>query len=130
MSYGGVYVKDLNRLELFDAMDARRTTAATDKIFMEFSCNGHLMGELFELSEAPELKMAVHGTAPISRVTLVRNEADYQVFEPEAASTAFTRDFTDEKPEPGEYRYYFRVEQVDGNMGWTSPVWVKMKRSV
>ncbi|MCH1408329.1 MAG: hypothetical protein L7V87_04800 [Verrucomicrobiales bacterium] len=40
-----VYVKELDRGELFDAMDARRTVAATDKIFMEFSCNGRLMGK-------------------------------------------------------------------------------------
>lgn len=127
LSYGGVYVKDLDRLDLFDGMDARRTVAATDKIFLEFSCNGHLMGEIFDLDEAPELKIAVHGTAPISRITLVRNEEDYQVFEPEGESSDFTETFVDEKPEPGEYRYYVRVEQVDGNMGWTSPVWVNVK---
>jgi len=124
LSYGGVYVKELDRGKLFDAMDARRTVAATDKIFMEFSCNGHLMGEEFETSEAPTLEMKVKGTAPITRVTLIRNEKDYEIFEPQAISAEFAKTFVDEKPEPGEYRYYVRVEQGDGNMGWTSPVWV------
>lgn len=127
LSYGGVYVKQLDREHLFDAMDARRTVAATDKIFMELSCNGHLMGEEFETKEAPTLEMKVLGTAPITRVTLIRNEADYKVFEPQGTSSEFTKTFTDEKPDPGEYRYYFRVEQADGNMGWTSPVWVTVK---
>jgi hypothetical protein len=27
----------------------------------------------------------------------------------------------------GENRYYVRVEQVDGNMAWSSPVWVTRK---
>ncbi len=127
LSYGGVYVKKFDRKGIFDAMDARRTTAATDKIFMEFSCNGHLMGEMFETDQAPTLTISVSGTAPISRVTLVRNEEDYEVFDPQAVSNEFSKTVIDEKPEPGEYRYYLRVEQVDGNMGWTSPVWVTVK---
>ncbi|MEM6916710.1 MAG: hypothetical protein AAF491_09115, partial [Verrucomicrobiota bacterium] len=127
ISYGGVYVKNLDRKHLFDAMDARRTVAATDKIYLEFSCHGHLMGEELETSEAPTLEMKILGTAPIARVTLIRNETDYEVFEPEEVSSDFTKTFVDEKPEPGEYRYYLRVEQVDGNMGWTSPVWVTVK---
>ncbi len=127
LSYGGVYVKQLNRESLFDGMDARRTVAATDKIFMEFSCNGHFMGEELEATESPSFEIGVKGTAPISRVTLVRNEEDYRVFEPEASSHEFAKTFVDEMPAAGEYRYYVRVEQVDGNMGWTSPVWVTLK---
>ena len=60
-----VYVKELDRGELFDAMDARRTVAATDKIFMEFSCNGRLMGEEFETSEAPTLDFAGLGDGEV-----------------------------------------------------------------
>ena len=127
ISYGGVYVKELNRKEIFDAMDARRTTAATDKIFMEFSCNGHLMGEEFETSETPSIKIKVHGTAPIRKVTLIRNEQNYEVWEPSSEEFDFSISFKDEKSKRGEYRYYLRVEQIDGNMGWTSPVWVTVK---
>lgn len=39
---------------------------------MQFSCNGKVMGEEFETEDAPELKIVVHGTAPISKVTLVK----------------------------------------------------------
>ena len=127
ISYGGVYVKEFDRKNLFDAMDARRTCAATDKIFMEFSCNGHMMGEIFDAEGAPSFEIAIQGTAPISRVTLVRNEQDYQVYEPNTESKEFTRSCTDETPVKGENRYYVRIEQGDGNMGWTSPVWVTVK---
>jgi hypothetical protein len=127
ISYGGVYVKELNRKEIFDAIDARRTVAATDKIFMEFSCNGHLMGEEFETSEAPSIKIKIHGTAPIRKVTLIRNEQNYEVWEPSPEEFDFSILFKDEKPKLGKYRYYLRVEQIDGNMGWTSPVWVNVK---
>lgn len=127
ISYGGVYVKKLDREGIFEAMDARRTTAATDKIFMEFSCNGHLMGEAFETAESPAFEIRINGTAPIKRVTLIKNEEDFQVFEPESKSNEFSRDFTDDSAAAGENRYYVRVEQVDGNMGWTSPVWVQFR---
>lgn len=127
LSYGGVYVKNLDRKNLFDAMDGRRTVAATDKIFMEFSCNGHVMGEEIDSAEPPAFQIKIHGTAPISKVTLIRNEKDYQIFKPEQESVDWTEEFIDGKTVPGEYRYYLRVEQIDGNMGWTSPVWVNVK---
>ncbi|MDF1862066.1 MAG: hypothetical protein P1U87_17750 [Verrucomicrobiales bacterium] len=124
VSYGGVYVKEFTREALFDAMDVRRTVAATDKIYMEFSCNDHMMGGIFETEEPVTLTMAVAGTAPLSRITLVRNEEDYQVYTPDVSSSDFSATFTDKAPTSGENRYYLRVEQSDGNMGWTSPVWV------
>ena len=37
-------------------------------------------------------------------------------------------EFTDADPIKGENRYYVRVEQTDGNMAWTSPVWVTYKK--
>ncbi|MEM9280913.1 MAG: hypothetical protein AAGA96_03740 [Verrucomicrobiota bacterium] len=127
VSYGGVYVKEFSREGIFDAIDARRTTAATDKIYMELSCNGHLIGETFETADALTLEINIHGTASISRVTLVRNEKDHQIWEPASHDIHFETTFQDETPETGEHRYYLRVEQLDGNMGWTSPVWVTVK---
>ncbi len=125
ISYGGVYVKEgFTREGVFDAMDARRTCAATDKIFMEFSCNGHLMGEIFESNKESEFKISIKGTAPLSRVTLVRNEEDYHQFELATEAADFEGIYSDQKPVAGENRYYLRVEQVDGNMGWTSPIWI------
>jgi hypothetical protein len=94
---------------------------------MEFSCNGHLMGEEFDTSEAPSIKIKIHGTAPIRKVTLIRNEQNYEVWEPSPQEFDFSISFKDEKPKPGKYRYYLRVEQIDGNMGWTSPLWVNVK---
>ncbi len=125
ISYGGVYVKKFDRAGVFDAMDARRTIAATDKIFMEFSCNGRPLGESLTTSTPPVLRLSVAGTAPVARVTLVRNEKEFKTWEPDSAN--FATEFTDRNPLHGENRYYLRVEQSDGNMGWTSPVWATFK---
>jgi hypothetical protein len=125
-SFGGVYVEEVSRRGIVEGLRVRRSTAATDKIFVEFSCNGRPMGEVFEAAGKPELKFAVDGTAPLKRLTLVRNEADYSTWEP--GKPAFEGGFTDAAPLEGENRYYLRVEQTDGSMAWSSPVWVTVKK--
>jgi len=126
VTFGGVYVKKFDRPGVFEAADARRTIAATDKIFMEFSCNGRMLGEIFKTSDKPTMKIAVKGTAPLASVTIVRNEKNYKTFTPTGGKD-FQAAFTDDKPVSGENRYYIRIIQKDGNMGWTSPVWVTFK---
>ncbi len=124
-SYGGVYVKDFTREGIIEGLNARRTIAATDKIFVEFSCNDKLLGTEIAVSGKPVLKIKVDGTAALKRITLVRNEQNHQQWEPNAKT--FEQTFTDESPIAGENRYYLRVEQSDGNMAWSSPVWVQVK---
>lgn len=123
-SFGGAYVEEDSRLGIIRAFQSRLTVAATDKIFVEFSCNAHPMGAIFSTRDKPSLQFAIEGTASLKRVTLVRNETDYQVFEPRGK--IFTHHLIDENPLAGENRYYLRVEQIDGNMAWTSPVWVTL----
>ena len=81
-SFGGVYVKDFTREGIIEGLNARRTIAATDKVFVEFTCNGHLMGTEIELAGKPYLAWKVDGTADVKRVTLVRNEKDLKQWEP------------------------------------------------
>lgn len=124
-SYGGVYVKEFTREGIIEGLNARRTIAATDKIFVEFTANGNMLGTVIEVEGKPSLKWKIEGTARLSQVTLVRNEENYRQWTPEAKS--FEQDFADESPVPGENRYYLRIEQSDGNMAWSSPVWVYVK---
>jgi len=125
-SYGGVYCEEFTREGIIEALDQRRTIAATDKIYLNFTCNDRPLGSIFETEENPRLWFRVDGTAPIKRITLVRNEEDWKTFGPFAESL-FETSVTDEAMLDGENRYYVRVEQVDGNMAWSSPVWVTRK---
>ncbi len=127
-SYGGVYAESFTREGIMDALDARRTVAATDKIYLQFTCNDKPLGSIFETSEAPELTVRVEGTAPIDRVTIIRNEMDYKSFTPKSSDPAYEVTFADPEPIEGENRYYVRVIQSDGNMAWASPVWVTYKK--
>ncbi len=124
-SYGGVYVKDFTREGIIEGLNARRTIAATDKIFVEFTCNDHLLGTEIAVTGKPVLKFKVEGTAVLKRITLVRNEQNRQQWEPNTKT--FEQTFTDDSPVAGENRYYVRVEQADGNMAWSSPLWVQTK---
>ncbi|MBI5775535.1 MAG: hypothetical protein HZA89_17580 [Verrucomicrobia bacterium] len=125
-SFGGVYVENFTREGIIEGFKARRSIAATDKIFVEFSCDGKPMGSICSTGGKPELKFGVNGTAALSRVTLVRNEANYKVWEP--GKREFEGTFTDAAPLASENRYYLRVEQADGNMAWSSPVWVTVNK--
>lgn len=124
-SFGGVYVEDFTREGIIDGFKARRTCAATDKIFVELGCGTHLMGEAFETTGRPTLSFLVEGTAAIARITIVRNEQNHHVIEP--GSRTVRAEWTDDAPVQGENRYYLRIEQNDGNMAWSSPLWVTVK---
>lgn len=126
VSYGGVFCKEFDREGIIEGFDARRTIAATDKIYLNFTCNGDLLGSEIVTEEDPKLWLRVDGTAKLKRVTIVRNEKNWKVYE-EIGRTTLEKDVTDEKMLKGENRYYIRVEQEDGNMAWSSPVWVTRK---
>ncbi|MFC1596546.1 hypothetical protein ACFL5Q_01180 [Planctomycetota bacterium] len=128
ISFAGVYLKTFDRDGLFEAIRARRTVAATDKILMHVSCNGHTLGEEFSTTERPTLALFVDGTAPLETVTVIRNEAVVYSRRITGDASTYEGTYRDEQPLPGENRYYLRVEQTDGNMGWTSPVWVNFER--
>ena len=128
ISFAAVYMDSFDREGLFEAIRARRTFAATDKILMHLSCNGHTLGEAFSTTERPALKLYVDGTAPLANVTVIRNEAVIYSRRVTDGASTYEGTFRDEQPLPGENRYYLRVEQTDGNMGWTSPVWVTFER--
>lgn len=128
VSFGGVYAESFDREGIMDAIDARRSIAATDKIFLQYTCNDKPLGSIFTTDATPELKIHVEGTAPIARVTIVRNETDYKTFTPSTDDKTFEQVFADPSPIAGENRYYVRVIQTDGNMAWASPVWVTYKK--
>ncbi len=125
-SYGGVYCKEFTREGIIEAMDNRRTIAATDKIYLNFTCNGEPLGSFVKTEKAPKLWLKVDGTGPFKRITIVRNEKDWKHFN-EFDGKTFEKTISDEEMLEGENRYYVRVIQRDGNMAWSSPVWVTKK---
>jgi hypothetical protein len=125
MSFAAVYAKGLDRQSIFEALKARRTYAATDKILLDFSINDGLMGEEIRVAGKPELKVAVEGTTPIIQIDIIKSGKFVYEVRPGAVKAQFN--FRDESYHGEETFYYVRVIQQDKNMAWASPIWVKPK---
>lgn len=121
-AYAGVYAEGRDRRAILEAIRARRTFGATDKIVMELRSGEHLMGEEIEVEEAATFHARIVGTGPIRRVDIIRDGEFVCTREPGAAADEF--DIMLDVP-PGETSYfYLRCIQEDNEMAWCSPIWV------
>jgi len=123
-----IYAPELTREALLDALRERRcygTTAA--RIFLDVRVNGHLMGEEIELKAGEPITVTASatGAGDIDRIELCRSNQFIYTRPGKGRNAEFT--FTDLKPLDGTSYYYVRVQQKDGELAWTSPVWVTRK---
>lgn len=134
ISYALVLAENNSREALLKAMKQRHTYAATDNILAEFTCQTGgktwMMGDEFTAAEAPRLTVKLKGTAPFAKVTLVKDDVEFVLGEPNKAEVEFT--WTDPKPVAGQTSYYYvRGEQAkqgtetNGELVWASPMWIK-----
>lgn len=123
-----ILAKRLTREALFTALKVRRCYATTgSRILLDFRVNGVPMGGVVQKeADCREVKVEVKvaGTAPLEKVEVVRdNQVVYTHF-PDSWSTKFIwRDSS--TLSTLQTFYYLRVSQVDGEMAWSSPVWIK-----
>jgi hypothetical protein len=126
ISYGVVLTDNLSRQGIIDAFKQRHCYAATDNIIVEFRCEKYMMGDIFETDRLPSFEIKVIGTAPVAKVSILRDSKYLHVAEPKKQEATVT--FTDMNPTAGKTSYYYvRVEQSDGNLAWASPMWVTHK---
>ncbi len=131
ISYAIIYAREATREAILEAMKLRRTYAATDNIIADVRSTAggreHLMGEEFTTSEAPKLKIHLHGTGPFASVVLIKDNDVAQSWQPRQAT--FDAEWTDPRPTPGKTSYYYvRGEQADGELVWASPMWITYKK--
>ncbi|HYM12009.1 MAG TPA: hypothetical protein VEU62_14825 [Bryobacterales bacterium] len=122
VSYAVLYVTGVTREEILAAIRARRAYAATDNILVDFRLNGHLMGEAFASGATQRLTAHIEGTGAIRKVEVIRNNQYIHTQPGAGASLDFT--YVDNAPLAGESYYYIRVEQADGQLAWSSPIWI------
>jgi len=81
------------------------------------------MGDAFTTSTAPSFQVKLTGTAPFSKVVIVKNNQYVYSQEPKSANVSFA--WRDANPTPGKASYYYvRGEQENGELVWASPMWV------
>jgi hypothetical protein len=103
-------------------MKARRSFAATDNIFAEIRMGDAFMGDIFRATATLPLTVYASGTGPIAQVQVIKNGRI--VYTAPGGGTEMRFTYTDQAAQPGESYYYVRLEQQDGQLCWSSPIWV------
>jgi hypothetical protein len=124
MSYACVWAREKTREAIFEALAARRTYAATDRIALDVRIGETLMGEETR-ADGGEVTISVRalGTAPIKDIEIVRSGEVIATLHPEGSR--IDTNHVDRTPLPGESYYYVRLLQDDGALAWGSPIWVR-----
>ncbi|MHB9035885.1 MAG: CehA/McbA family metallohydrolase domain-containing protein [Armatimonadota bacterium] len=125
VQHGGMVAflaKDLTRDSVWDAWWNRRVYAATtDRIYIDFQIDGHLMGEEFETAGKPKIEFTVHGCDDKFDVFLIKNNDVIKTTH--ATDGTAKMSFADDTYDKSSY-YYLRVVQDNGEWAWSSPIWV------
>ena len=120
-----VLAPELTREAILDACRRRRTYGTTAaKVFMDVRVNGRLMGEVLSVPEGQPAKVSVNvvGAGKIRQVEVVKDNQFVYLATPPGREAQFV--FEDTAPRQVRSFYYVRVIQDDGEIGWSSPVWV------
>ena len=125
-----VYAEDLTRESIFDSIKKRRTYGTTGpRIGLWFEINNHIIGEEVSLSGNPTIYVKLKGEKEIHKIEVIKhieNSSQYPFLTvhseyPDQREFEFKwtdTDFTENS------LYYIRVTQKDGEMAWSSPIWL------
>lgn len=119
-----VWARDKTRASILEAIRARRTFGTTAaRIQIDFRVNGHLMGEAAPKSDGPvSVSADVRGAGMIAKIEICRNNEFIYSVDP--GSSEASVEYEDMAPVAGSSYYYLRVTQSDGEIAWSSPVWL------
>ncbi len=141
-----VVAAEHSRERIFEALRKRKCYATTGvKMIISFRISGAEMGDAIDTQTKPGLAvirfMTAHiaGTSKLETVEIIRNGQVLKTYYPDSFKfdlQEFDRDFIetimlhseikgagDTEKSPFIY-YYLRVIQSDGQIGWSSPIWV------
>jgi hypothetical protein len=122
ISFCVVLAERHDREAILAALKQRRCYAATDNIIADVQSGRHLMGEEFKTDAPPKLTMHFVGTQAIARIDVLRDSKVVHTIKP--GKKEYDGDWTDPQPEAGVHYYYVRLEQENGELAWTSPMWI------
>jgi len=129
-----VYAQELTRQSLFEALRARRCYATSfEKILVWIEAEGKPMGSDIEANSA-EIDILVSSTyEPLIEVVVIKNGEVIARFGDFGEMQGFNRErktfhltWHDDNFSR-ESSYYVRATQIDGDMAWSSPIWIKPK---
>ncbi|HTM49305.1 MAG TPA: hypothetical protein VL285_11505 [Bryobacteraceae bacterium] len=122
VSYAVLLAEDTSREGILNAIRARHAYAATDNIILDVRSGDHVQGDIFTAEGRPKIQIRVEGTGPVEKIEVVKNNKFVFSSRPGKASVNVT--YEDGEAKAGESYYYVRVMQADGQMAWSSPMWI------
>jgi len=137
ISYAVVWSEEPSRQAILEAFQRRHCYAANDNIVLDVRCGEQMMGDVFTLDKKPTLDIAVIGTKPIERLSVIRgvgNQAPEYVYDGKFSQREVKLNWCDEDAQRGATSYYYvRVEQSTsgggyGALAWSSPMWITYEK--
>ena len=128
MSYAMIVAEEFTRESMFAALKARHAYAATDNIVLDLQAEDaggrrYIMGDIMESDRPPRLLIRAVGTDRIKQFVIVKNQEIVYTSHPNHEEYSF--EYRDRDFRPGANYYYVRVVQNDGQVAWSSPIWVE-----
>ena len=122
----GVIVKNKTKEEIFNSLKERRVFATSGtKIQVSFKINDAWMGEEVISKTPPKIKFEVLGSSKIKYAILVRDNKNLLYLGKDLHEGRGVRtEYIDKDLSVGEHWYYIRLIQDNGEMAWSSPIWV------
>ena len=129
ISYAATIAEEFTREGMLDAMRKRHSYGATDNIVLDYRLRTadreYLQGDILTTDSDFRLSVRVIGTTPIRQIDIIRDQTF--LYNRQNLDADVSLEFADADVEPGEHLYYVRVIQNDGNMAWSSPIWVTVE---
>ena len=122
----GIYAEELTRESLWDAIKKRRVYGTTgDRIIIDFKINGHWMGEVAteKNNAVRKIYIDVTGADIIRQIDIVKNNNNLKTWREN--KQCCTHIFEDAEKKTGRDYYYLRITQENGQMAWSSPIWLE-----
>jgi len=118
----GVWARELTREGVWEALWARRVYASSNcRILLWVTVCDAPMGSELRCSGPRRMAVRALGEGPISLLEVVRNRRTIAELRPHQETVSWSVEDTF----AGPAYYYVRVTQEDGEMAWSSPVWVE-----
>jgi hypothetical protein len=120
---GGVWTPGLTREALYVALRERACYGTTGiHAAVLLTCNGRLMGSEAVGTHSPaNFALTVDSSEPVARVEVLRNGEVVRILECDGATKNWK--WIEPAAASGDF-WYARVHWPDGELAWTSPVWI------
>ena len=139
-----VRADDATQDGIFGALRQRKCYATTGhRALVDFSIAGHGMGSIIEVTDSNRsliqerhISAQIYGTAEVDRIEILRNNVEICTYRGDDTDVAF--DWVDQQDltrivlqrevrgRSQSCYYYLRITQTDGEIAWTSPIWLIM----